>query len=447
LIQEEVEKLNLGYDQNVRYMDQTIEKNPGLIEFAAELYRQNEIPVNTYVLDLDAHRDNAKAMKEVADRNGIKLYYMSKQTARNPLVSHAVVNTGFEGLVVVEPQELNSQLRYGAKIGHVGHLENIPEQEIDYVLKVAKPQVITVFNVEKARMISKRAEKLGINQNLMIRPTGPEDTLYPYMEGGVPVEDAVDTIQQIDRLPNVHVTGVTSFPCMLMELRTFEPAFMANIETLRRVIEESGNQGIEIEQMNTPPVCTSKTIPAYASKGSTHLEPGLGVSGMSPFQIYDRGSHPEIPAAVYVSEISHFFGKYAMVYAGGFGYIEMFELALDGRSYVPDVSKMRLKALVGSSPSELMKNSVEAEHYRGLIDYHARLYKDTATRLMNVGDTAVFAFRAQMFVTRAQVAVVSGIRENNPKLLGIFDHANNLIDKHGHLLGEERTIELIKAYT
>jgi predicted amino acid racemase len=428
-------------------MNQTIERNPGLIEFAAELHRRNEIPVSTYVLDLDAHRNNARAMKEVADRNRVKLYYMSKQTARNPLIAHAVVNTGFEGLVVVEPQELNTLVRYGAKIGHVGHLENIPENEIDFVLKVAKPQVITVFNLEKAKMISKRAEKLGVTQNLMIRPTSPEDTLYPYMEGGVPEEEAVRLIQQINVLPNVKVVGVTSFPCMLMELRTMEPVFMANIETLRRVIQEAERNGIEISQMNTPPVCTSKSIPIYASKGSTHLEPGLGVSGMNPFQIYDRGTHPEIPAAVYVTEVSHFFGDYAMVYAGGFGYIEMFELALDGKSYVPDVAKMKMKALVGPNPSELMKNPVEAEHYRGLIDYHARLYKDTAARPINVGDTVVYGFRAQMFVTRSQVAVVSGIKENNPKLIGIFDHANNLIDRHSHLLGEDRTIELIKLYT
>jgi predicted amino acid racemase len=441
------EQVNLGYDQNVRYMDQTIERNPGLIEFAAELHRRNEVPVNTYVLDLDAHKHNARVMKQVADQNRIKLYYMSKQTARNPLIAHAVINTGFEGLVVVEPQELNTLVRYRAKIGHVGHLENIPENEIDFVLKVAKPQIITVFNFEKARMISMRAEKLGVKQNLMVRPTSPDDTLYPYMEGGVPEEDAVRLIQQINGLPNVRVVGVTSFPCMLMELRTMEPVFMANIETLRRVVQEAGRNGIEISQMNTPPVCTSKSIPIYASKGSTHLEPGLGISGMNPFQIYDRGTHPEIPAAVYVTEVSHFFGDYAMVYAGGFGYIEMFELALDGKSYVPDVSKMKMKALVGPNPSEIMKNPVEAEHYRGLIDYHARLYKDTAARPMNVGDTVVYAFRAQMFVTRSQVAVVSGVKENNPKLIGIFDHANNLIDKHSHLLGEDKTMELIKTYT
>jgi|SRR5579872_2664125 len=437
---------NLGYDQNVRYMDQTMERNPGLVEFAAELHQRNEIPVNTYVLDLDAHRNNAKAMKLAADRNDVKLYYMSKQTARNPLIAQAVVNAGFEGLVTVEPQELSTLVRYGIKIGHVGHLANVPVNEIDYVLKIAKPEVITVFNLEKARMISQRAARLGMVQKLLVRPTSPDDTLYPYMEGGIPEERAVAVIKQINELPGLKVVGLTSFPCMLLDLTTMEPVFMHNIETLIKVRDEARRNGVEITQVNTPPVCTSKTIPVYASKGSTHLEPGLGVSGMNPFQIYDRGQHPEIPAGVYVTEVSHFFGEYAMVYAGGFGYIEMFELARNGKSYVPDVEKMRLKAYVGSNPQDLMKNPVEAEHYRGLIDYHARLYKDTATRPLNVGDTAVYGFRAQMFVTRSQIAVVSGISENKPKLVGLFDHANNLIDRHSHLLGEEKTLELMKAY-
>ncbi len=383
-------------------------------------------------------------MKLVADQHDVRLYYMSKQTARNPLIAQATVNAGFEGLVTVEPQEWSTLVRYGIKIGHVGHLANVPVNDIDYVLKVAKPQVITVFNLEKARLISQRAEKLGIVQELLVRPTSPLDTLYPYMEGGIPEEHAVRTMQEINTLPNVRVVGVTSFPCMLLELTTMEPVAMPNIETLRRVAEEARRNGIEIKQVNTPPVCTSKTIPVYASMGSTHLEPGLGVSGMNPFQIYDKGSHPEIPAGVYVTEVSHFFGEYAMVYAGGFGYIEMFELAYNGKSYVPDVAKMQLKALVGRSPQELMKNPVMAEHYKGFIDYHARLYKDTAAHAMNVGDTAVYGFRAQMFVTRSQIAVVSGIRENNPKLVGLFDHANNLIDRRGHLLGEEKTLELMR---
>ncbi len=438
---------NTFSDQNTLYLDTLRERNPLLIEFSAELHRRNELPVGTYVLDLEAHKNNARAMSDEAGRNGIKLYYMSKQIARNPLVTQSVINEGFHGVVAVEPQEIRSLVRYRIRIGHVGHLVNIPENEIDYVLKYAKPEVITVFNYEKARMISQRAERLGVTQDLLVRPMSPSDTLYPYMEGGVPEEDAVKLMRRIDKLPNVKVTGVTSFPCMLFDLKTGKPVFMPNIDTLGRVSKQASDSGIEITQVNTPPMCISKTVELYAKKGATHLEPGLGMTGMSPWQIYEPKIHPEIPAGVYVTEVSHFFKEYAYVYGGGFAYIEVFELAYDGKSYIPDPSKLKMKALVGQTPRELMQNPVDAEHYRGLIDYHARLYNSTAAKELHVGDTVVYGFRAQMFVTRAQVAVVSGIRENDPKLVGIFDQANNLIDRYGHLLGEEKTIELLRKYS
>ena len=432
-----------GGDQNVRYLDTVVQKNPNLIEFAAELHQQNRIPVNTFVMDLDAHVHNAKSMITEARRFGIKLYYMSKQIARNPIITQAVLNTGFEGAVTVEPQELRSLVRYGIRIGHVGHLVNIPQHEIDYVLKVAKPEVITVFNLEKAKMISDSAQRLGITQKLLIRPINPQDTVYPYMEGGFEENEAVAAIEKINTLPTVKVEGVTSFPCLLYDLKFKRPAYMPNIDTLNRVAEKARNLGMTLPQINTPPFCITKTIEYYAKKGSTHCEPGLGMTGMAPWHCYAPEIHPEIPAAVYVTEVSHMYNEYAYVYAGGFGYIEIFELAYDGKSYVPDISKLKMKALVGGTPDQLMNNPVDAEHYHGILDYHARLYKNSS---LKVGDTVVYGYRAQMFVTRSQLAVVSGLKDNNPKLLGIFDHANNLIDRHGHLLGEQKTIDLIKNH-
>lgn len=93
---------NTFSDQNALYLDTVRERNPVLIEFSAELHRRNELPVGTYVLDLDAHKNNARAARSEADKYGIKLYYMSKQIARNPLVTQTVVNEGFNGVVAVE---------------------------------------------------------------------------------------------------------------------------------------------------------------------------------------------------------------------------------------------------------------------------------------------------------------------------------------------------------
>jgi hypothetical protein len=49
-------------------------------------------------------------------------------------------------------------------------------------------------------------------------------------------------------------------------------------------------------------------------------------------------------------------------------------------------------------------------------------------------------FPTQIFATRSSVAVVRGVSANNPELLGLFDHANNLIDRHGRLSGEKPVI-------
>ncbi len=432
-----------GGDQNVRFVDNLVNKNPNLITFAAELHQQNLIPVNTFVLDLDAHVHNATAMVNEARKFGIRLYYMSKQIARNPMIAQAVVNTGFDGIVSVEPQETRTLVRFGIKMGNVGHLVNIPESEIDYILKVAKPEIVTVYSLEKAKQISRRAQALGLHQDLMIRPVSRMDVLYPYMEGGIEEKEAVEAIQAIDALPNIEVKGVTSFPCMLYDLKYGKPVFMPNIDTLARVAEAARGRGSQITQINTPPMCITKTISLYAQKGSTHLEPGMGISGMSPWHLYEPEIHPEIPAAVYVTEVSHLWDDFAYVYGGGFGYIEIFELAYDGKSYVPDSSILKMKAFAGRDAKHIMENPVDAEHYHGILDYHARLYLKPSIK---IGDTVVYGYRAQMFTTRAHVAVVAGIKENDPKLVGLFDSAHNLIDRNGYTLGEKKTLELMKKY-
>jgi predicted amino acid racemase len=325
----------------------------------------------------------------------------------------------------------------------VGHLANVPENEIDYVLRVARPEVITVFNYEKAKMVSDRVEKLGLEkQKLLVRPTGKDDVQYAYMEGGPPEERALEEIVRINALPNVRVAGVTSFPCMLFDLEYAEPTFTPNMATLLRVAERARNKGIELPMINSPPLTTTATIPLYAAKGSTHLEPGQGVSGMSIYQVLAPERHREVPAVVHVTEVSHFFGEHAYVYGGGFGYIELYELSRGGKNYVPDLARAKLRALVGREPKAL--NPVDAVPYRGMIDYHAKIARVPGVR---VGDTAVFAFRTQMFVTRAQVAVVAGLSENATKLVGLFDQAQNLIDRHGHLQGERATMDLIEKYS
>jgi predicted amino acid racemase len=348
------------------------------------------------------------------------------------------------GVVAVEPQEVRSLTRYGIRIAHVGHLVNIPENEIDFVLKIVKPEVVTVFNYEKAKMISDHAKRLGLKQKILIRAIGPNDICFPYMEGGILEKHVTNVIKKINTLPNVAVEGITSFPCLLYDIEAGKPVYTPNIETIGRVVEKARSQGLQFKQINTPPFCITKTIKFYADKGSTHCEPGMGVSGMSIWHCMAPQIHPEIPAGLYVTEISHFVDEFAYVYGGGFTYIEIYELARRGKVYTPALSKLKMKALVNRKPNEILHSAVEAEHYRGILDYHAKLYRNDHIK---IGDTVLYGFRTQMFVTRAQTAVVAGLRENNPKLIGIFDQGNNLIDRFGHLLGEKKVSELIERHS
>ena len=61
--------------------------------------------------------------------------------------------------------------------------------------------------------------------------------------------------------------------------------------------------------------CVS-TIPILKELGATHGEPGHALTGTTP--LHQRGDQPELPAMVYVSEVSHLDGDRAYVYGGGF---------------------------------------------------------------------------------------------------------------------------------
>lgn len=56
------------------------------------------------------------------------------------------------------------------------------------------------------------------------------------------------------------------------------------------------------------------------------------------------------------------------------------------------------------------------------IDYYL-----SSEQVHSIGSTVISAFRTQIFVTRSDVAVVSGISEGNPKVEGIYNSLGNLI--------------------
>jgi len=426
---------------NLRYIDSLIKRNPGLVDAAIRMHQAGEIPPNTYLLDLDAHRKNARAIVSEARKNKVSNYFMSKQIGRNPIICHAVIQEGMDGIVAVEAQEAKSLHRYGIRIGHVGHLVQSPVHDIDYILSM-RPEVWTVYSLENAKVVSDRARKTNRTQNLLVQPIGKDDLFFDTMTGGIPEEKLVDAVRRINDFPNVRVVGTTSFPCMMYDVGLKRVRPISNFHTAVRAAKRLQSElGIEITQVNVPAHSHASTMKIIAENGGTHGEPGTGVSGASPWQIFEE--QPEIPAFVYVTEVSHRLGDKLYVHGGGM------DFPGGGYGIFPDGSvwntgtDIQMQAMVGSSLSGASSNRLKAKH-PGQDPFNYNLTLFPGEHEFPVGDTVVYGFSLpQVFTTRAWHAVVNGIEDNNPVLLGIFDQANNLVDKNGHLLGEKAVVELL----
>lgn len=378
------------------FLDLALRRNSKLIEVAFELHQKGKIDPDTYILDLDALLYNANSIKKEADKYGIKLYFMTKQLGRNPYVAKELMNMGYEGAVAVDYKEADVLYENGIKLGHVGHLVQIPSNKIETMIK-RNTEVITVYSIEKAREVSEAAVKLGITQNIMLRVIDTEDILYPAQYGGFYIDELFEKASIIKGLPNINIHGITSFPCFLYCDKENTIKKTSNMDTLikaKKILENELN--IKLQQINTPSATCTSTIKLIAQNGGTHGEPGHGLLGTTP--IHAKKDEVEIPAIVYVSEISHNLGSESYCYGGGHY----------RRSHME-------KALVGKNMNKMQVHEVQTPEIES-IDYYFGL-KGNA----EIGDTAIFAYRTQIFVTRSNVAVVKGIQKGNPKLVGIYD--------------------------
>ncbi|WML34924.1 YhfX family PLP-dependent enzyme [Clostridium sp. OS1-26] len=378
------------------FLDITKKRNHGLIKVAFELHQKGLIQPDTYIIDLDNIIENGRKIKEEADKYGIKLYFMTKQFGRNPIVCHELMKLGYSGAVVVDFKEALTLKENGIKLGHVGHLVQIPTHCMEEIIE-AKPEVVTVYSVDKAREVSKISQKLGQVQNIMLRVLDEGDTLYPAQYGGFYLNELIEKAKEIKELPNINIYGITSFPCFLFDPKEGDIKATKNIETLKqaqKLLEDKLN--IKIQELNLPSATCVANIKSIAEYGGTHGEPGHGLTGTTPYHAENEAE--EIPCLVYVSEVSHNLKEECYCYGGGHY----------RRSHMN-------KALVGSSIENYIELKAE-EPSNESIDYYIAL-KGNA----NVGETVVMSYRTQVFVTRSSVAVVKGIKEGKPELLGIYD--------------------------
>ncbi|MGX9929683.1 alanine racemase [Virgibacillus salarius] len=379
------------------FLHTTIQRNPELIYAGLSLHQNGEIPPNTYIIDVDALKANASMLADTAKKHGMELYFMSKQLGRFPEVVNYIVESGIKKAVAVDFDEGKVLADHGIAIGNIGHLVQPGKHQWKEILSWS-PEVVTIFSYERAKQLSDAAVDIGTKQDILLKVVGPEDSIYESQEGGIPLGELHRELDRILTLPGVRIIGVTTFPNLQLADNKQEMVATANLTTLLKGKQLLEEKGITVKQVNGPSGTSVDTIPYLATHGVTHGEPGHGLTGTTPIHAFKR--LPEIPAMIYVSEVSHETKDHYQVIAGGFY----------GRSNMEG-------CLVGSHKKSILQQYVAARQSSPeAIDYYGSIAKPDCFKV-KIGDTAIFSFRTQIFVTRAHVALVEGIQSGTPKLV------------------------------
>ena len=386
-------------------------RNPDLVRAAISLHQAGQVPPNTYLLDLDAIGRNARLIKKAADAADLRIYPMAKQVGRNPAFIRAVARAGMPRFVCVDWMGAHLLRQQKAQIGHVGHLVQIPQSEAGRICAM-EPEVWTVFNLEKAREVSAAAQRSGRTQDLLLRVVTAGDTFYPTHDGGFELADVVEAAKQIARLPNVRVAGTTSFPTLLFDPERRSVLLTQNMQTIVVAAEMLRDEaGLEVTQINAPGTTSANTMQMLADAGATHVEPGHGFTGTTPWHAY--ADLPERPAMCYVTEVTDLRGDAAYVLGGGL-YVD------------PVIPPYQVRAFVGKNADEALHRVANADLGSPAgIDYYGLL--DTRSAKVEIGDSVVLGFRAQVFDTRAYVAPVRGISRGAATLVGMYDAAGHRV--------------------
>ena len=371
-------------------------RNPAFLDAAIALHQAGEIPGGCYVLDLDAVEANARALRAEADRLGVEIFAMTKQVGRNAPFIAAVGAGGIDRCVCVDMADARAVVAAGA---HVGHLVQVPFAEADRAAAMA-PDVWTVYSHDKAREAAAAAARAGRRQPLLARIVADGDTFYRNQEGGFDAGDAVAVARAIDALDGARFGGITTFPALLYDADARDVVPTPNLGTLERAAAELRAAGFDVI-VNGPGTTSVAVMPILAEHGVTQVEPGHGLTGTTALHLVRDLA--ELPAVAYLSEVSHHHGGQAFVFGSGF-YID------------PIFPDYQVRALVGRDLASATE--VDAELVPpSMIDYHAMLEQP---RPLATGETALFGFRPQIFVTRALVAPIAGVASGAPRCAGVY---------------------------
>lgn len=382
-------------------------RNPAFLAAVVELHQRGDLPPGCYVLDCDAIEANARAIRSEAARLGLDVLAMTKQVSRHPAMIAACIRAGITRGVAVDMPCAHALRRAGMGLGHVGHLNQVPVAQADAAVALA-PESWTVYSVDKAREAAAASARAGRVQDLYLRVVAEGDVYYRNQEGGVPAGDILALADELDSLDGARFAGITTFPGLLFDepSRTVKP--LPNLATLELVAATLAAAGRRF-RVNAPGTTSTAVLSMLAGAGVTQVEPGHGLTGTTPLHAFHEDLQ-EVPAVLYLSEVSHRWAGESYVFGGGL-YVD------------PVFAPYELRAFVGRSPDALRSVPIEIPD-PSMIDYHGMLQEpDAAT-----GDTVVMGFRPQAFFVRCPVAAVTGIRAGAPRVAGICGPDGRLIE-------------------
>jgi len=374
------------------FLEPLIRRNRQFVDSAIELHRQGALPANTYVLDLDAVRRNAAAIRAEAERLGLQVLAMTKQVGRNPAFLSALKDAGVTSIVAVDMTDARAVHREGMEIGNIGHLVQVPRAEANAAATM-RPANWTVFSIDKASEAAQASAAIGRTQDLLARIHAPGDTFYSGHEGGFDAEQIERVAEELNSLDGARFAGITTFPALLYEPESRRVVPTPNLSTLARTAARFGGM-----QVNAPGTTSTVVLKELAEHGATQVEPGHALTGTTP--LHAVADLPELPAVLYLTEVSHHHQGRAYCFGGGM-YVD------------PVFPPYQVRAFAGD-------RLINAElPDPAAIDYYGQLLPDEQPTPAT-GDTVVFGFRIQAFVTRAYVAALAGVSDGRARLTGIW---------------------------
>ena len=389
------------------FLRSLLQQNPRFVEAAVGLHQAGRVPANSCVLDLDTIEANTALLCGRAHDLGLTVYAMTKQIGRAPGALGAMARGGADGFVAVDMACARPIARNGHRLGHLGHLVQVPRAEAAEAAGL-EPDYWTVFSANKAVESAFAARASGRSQRLLVRVFDPGDEFYSGHEGGVLLDDLPAMIDRIASLQGVEFAGLTTFPALLFSSETGAARLTRNVYTLAQAAEIAGRHPASPErlELNLPGTTSTEVLGLLADSGGTQVEPGHGLTGTTP--LHAVGDLPEQPAVLYLSEVAHVHQGVPFCFGGGL-YID------------PVFGDYEVRAVVAHDPSEVSTDPVRADMPDpAAIDYYAKLHPE-GRRTVAEGATVVFGFRVQSFVTRAFVVGIEGVSRGEPRVAGVWN--------------------------